>query len=45
MTAGYTTNDALLHISARAQQAVTNMTTLRDHLQPTVTAAEWPTGR
>lgn len=40
MTATYTTADALLHVSVRAQQAVANATLLRDHLPPAHTAAE-----
>jgi hypothetical protein len=39
MTA-YTHADALLHVAARAEQAVANMTTLRDNLPPAVTAAD-----
>ena len=40
MTVPYTTADALLYVSARAQQAVANATLLRDHLPPALTAAE-----
>ena len=48
MTADYTTDDALLHISARAQQAVANMTMLRDNVPPAATAsdvARWAVAR
>jgi hypothetical protein len=40
VTAEYTAADALLHVSARAQQAIANATMLRDHLPPALTAAE-----
>lgn len=40
MTVPYTTADALLHVSARAQQAIANMTMLRDNLPPAATAAD-----